>query len=248
MNVFTVEERDRIRRHILDLARADRRVVAGAIVGSLAHGGGDRWSDLDLTFGLAEGAKPLDVLDDWTRRLGEACRPAHLFDLPFRAFLYRVFLFPGNLQVDVSCAPAAEWGAHSSKFELLFGRAAERPQVAPPDPRELFGLAVHHLVRARICVERGKLLEAEHLLHEARDQALALACLVADLPARHGRGLDRLPAPERARAEETLVREISAAELRRVLGATVELLLGAAREGPVAEVADDLRSLATALG
>lgn len=247
MNAFTALARDRIRRHVLELARADARVVAGAIVGSLANGGGDRWSDLDLTFGLAEGAQPKDVLDDWSRELEEAFHPAHLFDLPFRAFLYRVFLFPGNLQVDVSCAPATEFGAHSPKFELLFGAATERPPVPPADERELFGLAAHHLVRARICVERGRLLEAEQLAHEARDQALSLACLHAGLPHRYGRGLDRLPAETRANAEVALARGISAPELLRALGVTVELLLAAAREGPVAEIAEDLRSLAVPL-
>jgi hypothetical protein len=243
MRLFTVEERERIQRHILDLAHADERVVSGAIVGSRANGGGDRWSDLDLTFGLAEGVRPVDVLDDWTSVLAESFRPVHLFDLPFRAILYRVFLFPGNLQVDVSCAPAVQWGAHSPKFELLFGTAIPQPHVPSPDDRELFGYAVHHLVRARISIERGRLLEAEHLLHEARNHALAHACLRAELPALYGRGLDRLPDEPRSRAEETLVRELSAWELLRALGATVELLLSVARAGPVAELEADLRSL-----
>jgi len=52
--VFTVPERDRVRDHVLRLAGSDSRVVAGAVVGSLAHGEGDRWSDLDrLLFGEA---------------------------------------------------------------------------------------------------------------------------------------------------------------------------------------------------
>ena len=246
--MFTVEARDRIQQRILEMARADPRVVAGAIVGSLANGGGDRWSDLDLTFGLAEGAKPADVLADWTRRLGEEFHPAHLFDLPFRSSLYRVFLFPGNLQVDVSCTPATEFGAITPKFQLLFGAATERPPIPPPAERDLFGLAVHHLVRARICVERGRLLEAEHLVSEARDQSLTLACLRQGIEHRHGRGFDRLPEETKARAEAGLVCAIAAPELLRALGETVDLLLDSAREGPVAEVEADLRSLAGSLG
>jgi hypothetical protein len=50
--VFTVEFRERVRDRVLELARNDARVVAGAAVGSSALGGGDRWSDLDLTFGV----------------------------------------------------------------------------------------------------------------------------------------------------------------------------------------------------
>jgi hypothetical protein len=36
------------------VADKDERVVAGAAVGSLAVDGGDRFSDLDLTFGIAD--------------------------------------------------------------------------------------------------------------------------------------------------------------------------------------------------
>ena len=67
--VFTVQERDRLRDYVLERARRDTRVVAGAEVGSLALGGGDRWSDLDLTFAVTDGAAPTDVLGDWTRDL-----------------------------------------------------------------------------------------------------------------------------------------------------------------------------------
>jgi hypothetical protein len=39
---------------VLGLAEEDERVVAGALVGSLAVNGADRFSDLDLTFGIAD--------------------------------------------------------------------------------------------------------------------------------------------------------------------------------------------------
>jgi predicted nucleotidyltransferase len=45
---------NRVRDRILELASLDAHVVAGAVVGSLAHGDGDRWSDLDLIFGVVD--------------------------------------------------------------------------------------------------------------------------------------------------------------------------------------------------
>jgi hypothetical protein len=64
--MFTVNDRDRVRDHVLQMAASDARVVAGAVVGSLAHSEGDRWSDLDLTFGVND-AVPIDeVLNDFT--------------------------------------------------------------------------------------------------------------------------------------------------------------------------------------
>src|SRR5437588_5407051 len=67
--VFTVEQRDALREQVLQLAEEDERVVSGAAVGSLAVDGGDRFSDLDLTFGIADDVPATEVLDDWTRTL-----------------------------------------------------------------------------------------------------------------------------------------------------------------------------------
>ncbi len=76
-----MEERDRVRARVLELAAADPRVVAGAAVGSLANGGGDRFSDLDLAFGVA-GCEAVEVLDDWARVLEDELGATRLFDLP----------------------------------------------------------------------------------------------------------------------------------------------------------------------
>ena len=86
------------------LAERDERVVAAAVIGSLALGPGDDWSDLDLTFGLADGASLQDVLVDWTRELADVFDAVRLFDLGSGELTYRVFLLPAWLQVDLSFA------------------------------------------------------------------------------------------------------------------------------------------------
>src|SRR2546423_11286325 len=106
--MFTVEERERIRERLVGMGRADPRIEAAAAVGASALDGGDRWSDLDLTFGLAEGVPIEAVLSDWTRRVENEFDAVTLFDLPFRSSIYRVFLFPGSLQVDLSFTPGSE--------------------------------------------------------------------------------------------------------------------------------------------
>jgi len=67
--VLSVEQRERLRHDLVDMARADERITAGAEVGSLTQTTGDRWSDLDLTFGVGVGHRVDDVLRDWTARL-----------------------------------------------------------------------------------------------------------------------------------------------------------------------------------
>jgi hypothetical protein len=44
--MFTLEERDRVRERVIELARRDARIVTAALVGSLAGDGGDQWSDV----------------------------------------------------------------------------------------------------------------------------------------------------------------------------------------------------------
>lgn len=179
--MFTTNERDRVRDRLVQMAKDDPRLVAGALIGSTTVGGGDRWSDLDLTFGLSDDTSLADVLTDWTALLQAEFDAVQLFDLPYQSTMYRVFLFPGNLQVDLSFTPRAEFGALGPKFTLLFGSAVAKSHPKPTSPQHLFGLGVHHLVRARICIERGRLWQAEYWIGEARNQALTLAC--------HHRGL-----------------------------------------------------------
>jgi len=40
--MFSIDDRDRLRDRVLQIAAADPRVVAGTVVGSLAQGPGDR--------------------------------------------------------------------------------------------------------------------------------------------------------------------------------------------------------------
>ncbi len=243
--MFSVDERNRVRDRVLALADADPRIAAGAAVGGLANGGGDRWSDLDLTFGVAEGVEPVAVLDDLAAALAGEFAAAHLFDLPSGDSLYRVLLVPGCLQVDLSCTPAARFGAAGPAWELLFGEDVERPLPGRPDPGELLGLGVHHAVRARFAIERGRLWHAEYWTSGVRDQALSLACRRSGLQTAHGRGFDDLPADVLAGFADALVRSLDRDELLRALAAAVDGLLRESGEAAVlaAQVEADLRAL-----
>lgn len=96
--MFTVEERDALRERVLGFARDDERVVAGAVVGSLAVDSADRFSDVDLTFGIADHVRVADVLDEWTRTRIDELDAVPLADLVRGPTTYRVFLLPDALQ------------------------------------------------------------------------------------------------------------------------------------------------------
>jgi hypothetical protein len=105
--------------------------VAGAEVGSLATGAGDRWSDLDLTFSVEDGLAIGEVLEDFTRGLVDSRGAVQLFDLPFESTIYRVFLL-GSLQFDLSFTPAS-----SSAREARTAASFEETPVRSVEPEEL---------------------------------------------------------------------------------------------------------------
>jgi hypothetical protein len=243
--VFTVEQRDALRERALRLAEADDRVVAGAAVGSLAVDGGDRFSDLDLTFGIADHVSVNAVLDDWTSRLIDELGAVRLADLERGPTIYRVFLLPDALQLDLSMTPAALFRPAGPRFRLLFGETgAGEPEVPPPPPGnlfiptptvagDLFGWGVIYALHARACIERRRLWQAEHYVGAVRDHALALACLRHGLPAVQGRRYDDLPPETLARFDATHVGTVEPAALRTALAASVLALM---QEGAEAEL------------
>jgi hypothetical protein len=238
--VFSVDDRDRVRDRVLEMASIEPRVVAAAAVGGLADGGGDRWSDLDLTFAVADAVPVSEVLADWTEELAAEFDAAHLFDLPAGPSIYRVFLLPGCLQVDLSFTPAAAFGARGPRFRLLFGNAVDVPRAPSPSANDLFGLGVHHAIRARFCIERGRWWQAEYWISGVRDQALALACRRSGLAVAEGRGFDDLPLEVLAPFDDALVRSLQPEELRRALASAVA---GLVREsGEAAELAASVRA------
>src|SRR3989441_7777269 len=238
--MFTVEERNRVRDLLVEMGRTDRRLVAGALVGSTAAGGGDRWSDLDLTFGLAGNVILDEVLTDWTTRLKNQFGAVHLFDLPYLSTMYRVFLLPDNLQVDLSFTPGNKFLGQGLKYDLLFGNALEREQSKPFSPEHVFGLAVVYLLHARACIARGRMWEAEYCISAARDQALSLACHHHGLKTGYGRGFDDLPPETLQQFTRILVGSLEKTQLLQALGRCIEALLSNSED--VSELASRIES------
>jgi hypothetical protein len=233
--VFTVEQRDAVREWVLTLAEEDQRVVAGAAVGSLAIGSGDRFSDLDLTFAVADGVPVSEVLDDWTRVLSGDLAAVQLVDLERGPTIYRVFLLPAALQFDLSLTPAARFAAAGPRFRLLFGETAEGEDRAPKPPAadDLFGWGVIYGLHARACIERGRVWQAEHYIGAVRDHALSLACRRRELTAVQARGYDDLAADTLAGFDATHVGSLEPERLRSALSASLRALLRQGKEANV---------------
>jgi hypothetical protein len=236
--MFNEAQRDALRERVGALAEEDDRVVAGAVVGSLAVDGGDRYSDLDLTFGVANGVPVADVLGDWTRTLIDELGAVRLADLERGPTVYRVFLLPDALQLDLSMTPATRFRPAGPRFRLLFGETAAAGSQAlattelflptPAVPTDVFGWGVIYALHARACIERGRVWQAEHYVGGVRDHALSLACFREAVPAVQARGYDDLSPETFSRFDGAHVGAIEPGVLRGALATSVRALL---REG-----------------
>jgi hypothetical protein len=100
------------------------------------------------------------VLNRWTRWLYDELGAQHHWDLPAGARIIRVFLLPGWLEIDLTFAPEEEFGPRGPQWRTVFGQARPLEPFPAPDPRHLIGLAWHHALHARVCIERGRWWQA----------------------------------------------------------------------------------------
>jgi hypothetical protein len=227
--VFTPEDRTRVRARLLELAHADERITGAALTGSAAKGTEHRWSDVDLFFGVSEQADFSAVLTDWTDAVYGDFGAIHHFDVPSGSAIYRVFLLPGCLQVDLAFVPEADFASRGPNFRTVFGKPAEREHPQPPAFDDLAGLGWLSVLHAHACIERGRLWQAEYWISSVRDQTAALACTRLGEPAAHAKGVHRLPPELTAPLEGALVRALELNELRRALRVAAYCLLSELR-------------------
>jgi predicted nucleotidyltransferase len=222
--MFTVGERERVRRRLVEIAESDPRIVAAALVGSLATSDADEWSDIDVALGVDESFAIAEVLGDWSRTMSDEFNAVALLDLTARGATYRVFLLDDWLQADLSFAPASGFRQGSPNFKLLFG-AHTTAYVPLPSPHDIFGWGVVYARAARASIDREKWWQAEFSVSAVRDRALTLACVHRGIPTGHGKGFDDLPASVVAGLDGALVGSLEREELLRALDCAVGGLL-----------------------
>lgn len=238
--MFTIQERERLQKQLLMRAEADDAVVGAAFTGSQAAGSSDRWSDTDLV--LAVHGEPSRVADQWTRWIYNELRAQHHWDLAAGHGIIRVFLLSGWLELDLTFAPEDQFGPRGPQWQTIFGQARSLENFPAPDRNTLAGMAWHHALHARVCIERGRRWQAEHWISALRDHVISLASVRLGHPAYYSKGAHLLPDDLTAALETTLVRSLDEPELRRALAAAINVATDElARSDP--ELATTLRPM-----
>lgn len=223
MTGFTVEERFQLKSRLLEFAAVDPRLSGAAVTGSAAAGREDRWSDIDLAFGVSDPALVSAVLSDCSDFM-YAQGALHHHDVRAGAWIYRVFFLPGGLQVDLAFVEKAEFRPLGPAFKLVSGNANSIQAPPGPNPRDMIGSAWLHALHARSCILRQKLWQAEYMVSAVRDHALALACIRLGLPSAHGRGMDSLPESITQPLVASMVAGLDSARLWSALDVVLESL------------------------
>jgi hypothetical protein len=122
MTGFTVVARGQLESDLLEFATGDPRLSGAAVTGSAAAGREDRWSDIDLAFGVSDPALVGAVLSDFSDFM-YAQGALHHHDVRAGSWTYRVFFLPGGLQVDLAFVEQSEFRPLGPAFKLVFGDA-----------------------------------------------------------------------------------------------------------------------------
>lgn len=223
--IYTAADRNKLRLSLLDRARNDARIGSAALTGSAAVDAEDDWSDIDLAFALRDAASMTAVLDDWTQHLYGECDAVAHTDVHAGRWIYRVFLLRNTLQADLAFVPQLDFRPLGPAFRLVFGEAGAPASFPAPGTAGLIGMAWLHALHVRSAIARGRLWQAEYMLHGTRDHALQMACLRLGLSPHHARGYDQLPREVLEPLETALPRRLSAGELRRAFAVVIEVLL-----------------------
>ena len=216
--MFTETERSDIRTKIIEIAKDDKRICGGAITGSASVGSQDRWSDIDLAFGVYQSFEISDVLNDFTEMMYKANKTIHHLDVFSGSWIYRVFVLANTLQVDLAFAPEKDFGSKAETFKLIFGKANKLLFIKKPKVEDLIGYIWLYALHVRNSMARKKFGQAEYFMSYMRDRILSLACIRHNLPVKNGSGIDNLPADDLTLFEEGLVKSLEFTELQRVFG------------------------------
>ncbi len=228
--MFSQRERRELRECLVAAARVDERIWAAAVVGSAAVEGEDEWSDIDLAFRIAPGLVPADVGDAWTARMYQDHSAVDHLDIWSGSTLFRVFLLPSSMQVDLSFWPSEAFAASGPSFRLLFGEANEPVAASSPAPEALIGMGWLFALHARSSIARGRDLQALYMINGVRDHVVSLACLRHGLPAHQGRGVDDLPPDVLDTIAGTLVLGLGRDELSTAYANAITALISEAEQ------------------
>lgn len=241
-DVFSVDDRDKLRVRLAEAARRDPQINAAAVLGSAGRGTEDRWSDIDLALRVTPGVELSGLADRWTERLQREQVVIDHLDVHASGGLYRVFLLASTLQVDLSFWPHGQLVTGGAPIQLLFGEADDTTDPGAGGEHTIDHLRMSWLyaLHVRSAIARGRSWQAVWMLEGIRNRLISMYCLRYGLTPQEGRGVDALPMSVRADLTKTLLTDTDSTSLRHTFRILITMLLAEAecQSLPVADGLD----------
>ena len=244
--IFSGADRDAALARAIELLRADPRVEAAVITGSIGRGQADRWSDFDLEAVVTDGVPPEEVARDWEQIAYREWPVVHHYATGFGTSLVRGFLLEDGLLADLGFTPVVDFTAWAP-VRVAFDRtgtvtkAAEawKPWTPEPDWGGESGFAAHDVLHACVAANRGRLWQSHYYLGRIRNRTLSLASERHGWDADDFTRVDDLPPAERDGVRASLVSVLEPPALLEAIAAATEAFLAELRRGD-ADLADRL--------
>jgi predicted nucleotidyltransferase len=225
--LFTPEQRAEVAARVLELLRADRRVGDAVLIGSLATGAADAYSDVDVAVSVEDGVSPDEIAADWVRLMYAEFPVVHHYEVSFDGPL-RGFLLDGLLEVDIAFTHLA--------LDPLADEARD-PDVHATQA----GFFWHDVLHAVFALRRGRPWRALYYVECLRTRVLTVASAARGLRSSELKETDDLPPELLAQVEATLLASVEPEALLGSIRGLIRLFLEELR-GPEPELADRLES------
>ncbi|GAA0725756.1 hypothetical protein GCM10009430_31900 [Aquimarina litoralis] len=223
--MYSKKDRIKVEKQIIDFAKLDSNIIDCAIVGSKSVGNDDKWSDIDLAFGYEIDADINQILRYWSKIMFESFGANKLFDMSYKESLYRVFLLPNALQVDLSFTPSDHFGAITDNFKLIFGNQRKREFKSLPEINSIAGYTILFALKTRTSIEREKYWQAQYYLTKCRENTMILKCLKENLNSFDGRSFDELTPSFLNQIQNTMINEPNKRNLENALKSMIHILI-----------------------
>lgn len=236
--IFTEADRDAALARAIELLRADPRVEAAVITGSIGRGTADRWSDFDLDAVVAEGASTAEVARDWEQIAYREWPVVHHYATAFGTSLVRGFLLENGLLADLGFTPVADfstWAPVRVAFDRAgtVTRALEAWHASSPAPDWLgeSGFAAHDVLHGCVAANRGRFWQSLYFLQRIRNRTLSLASERRGWDSDDLMRADDLPAEELEALRGSLLNALDRPALLAAIEVATEAFLAELRRG-----------------
>ena len=249
MRIFSVDERELIKKRVVAFAKENKNILSAVLVGSGAVGFIDDASDLDFYL-IVDSKESISGAMDYVKENIEKLSEVLTFKQMDERRL-QVYLLQNYLEIDIGYTPIDETEATRERFKVMFdktntvgdimGATWEKNKEISQETlfnadvqskyEEYAGSTWHFLFHAAVAIKRGEHWRCMAEMEIVRNRVIELKGIRHSFRTGRGRDVDKFPQVELAAMQKTLVTELTREALLQNLLCLTELAYGELESG-----------------